>query len=148
MAQDEVLALVADERVTLALAREERGVDLRDEQLLLELLRARGDRAVRRDHLRAAPEADPVLVPDAVREDDVERQVLRVEAVHQAARVRGAEVAALGDAAAGAVRGREDDRRARGRVQVRHREMPEVLADRDAGGARGALEAAEALASA
>src|SRR5438445_718077 len=145
VAQHQILALVAEERVAGALAPDELRVDLADEELLLELLGTRDHGAVRRDDLGAAPDRDAVLVADPVHERDVQREVLRVEAVHETARLRGAEVAAFGDAAPRA-RGRgEDDRGTGGRVKVRRRHVPEVLADRDAHRARGAREWLEAV---
>src|SRR5205809_615358 len=77
--------LVGDERVAVALASDERGIDVGDKQLLLEVRRARHHRAVGSDDLAPAPERDAVLVRDAVREDDVQREVLRVEPVHEPA---------------------------------------------------------------
>src|SRR6184192_4006215 len=62
LAQDDVLALVAQQRIARALAGDELGIDLADEQVLVELGGARGDGAVGRDDLRSAPERDPVLV--------------------------------------------------------------------------------------
>src|SRR6266508_706597 len=96
MTLHEVGSLVADERITVALARDQIRVQLGDEELLLELGRAGDDRAVRRDDLGTAPERDAVLMADAVREEHVHGQVLRVEPVHQTARLRRAEIAAFG----------------------------------------------------
>src|SRR5206468_10551918 len=146
VALHEVGALVADERVAVALARHEIWIDLRDKKMFFELRSARDDGAVGRDDLGAAPEGDTVLVPHAVREKDIERQVLRVETVHQPARLRGAEVAALGDAAARARCRRQHHRRAGRGVGVRDRDVPEVLADGEAGRTHSALEYIEAVA--
>src|SRR5438477_260313 len=146
VAQDDVLALVAQQRIARALAGDELGIDLTDEQVLVELGGARGDGAVGRDDLRSAPERDPVLVADAIDVDDVERQVRRVEAVHDKARFGGTEAPAPSDAASRA-RGRsEDDGRAGRRVQVWRRDVPQVLADRDAGRPARPLVGVEAIA--
>src|SRR6185503_400459 len=148
MALHEVGALVANERVAVALASYEIGVDLGDEKMLLELRRARDHGAVGRNDLGATPERDPVLMAHAIGEDDVERQVLRVETIHQPARLGGAQVAAFGNAASGARRRRQNDGRAGRGVHVGHGVMPEVLTDRQTGRAGSALEYLETLARA
>src|SRR6266850_3665492 len=148
VAKDDVLALVPQEWVTCALAGDELRIDLADEQLFVELGRARGNRAVGRDDLRTAPERDPVLVADAIHVHDVHGEIGRVEAIHEPTRLRGAEVAALGDAAARARGWSEDDRRPRRRVEVWGRNVPQVLADRDAGRSAGPAIRLETIARA
>ena len=113
--------------------------------MLVELRRARDDGAVGRDNFGSAPEGDPILVPDPVRVDDVDRQVLRVETVHEPARLGGAEVAPLGDTAAG-TRGRAEHQTRAGRgEEIGRRDVPEVFADRDAGRPAGRRERLEAV---
>ena len=85
-------------------------------------------------------------MPDTIHIDDIHREVRRVEAVHEAARFGGAEVAPFGDAAAGTCRRSEHDRRARCRVEVWRRDVPQVLADRDAGRAAGPAVRVETIA--
>src|SRR5207302_391868 len=85
---------------------------------------------------------------DAIDVDEVHGQVLRVEAVHEPTRLGGAEVAALGDAAARARRRTKDDRRAGRGVEVWHRDVPEVFANGDPGAPAGGRERLEAIAGA
>src|SRR5258706_12585538 len=85
-------------------------------------------------------------MPDPVCEEDVQGQVLRVEAIHEPARLRRTEVAALGDTATGTRRRRQDDGRAGRRVHIRNGDVPEVLTDREPGRPGSALEHVEALA--
>src|SRR5439155_446252 len=120
-------------------------IDLANEKVLVKLGRACDDGAVWRDDLRPSPESDPVLVPDAVDVDDIEREVLGVEAVHKAARLGRAEVTSLGHAATRARRRRQHHGRARGGVQVRGRNVPEVFAERDAGRSTDGFERFEAV---
>src|SRR5258705_816114 len=87
-------------------------------------------------------------MPDPVCEEDVQREVLRVETIHQPTRLRGAEVAALRDAASGTRRGGKDDGRTGRRVHIWNGDVPEVLTDGEPGRPRGALEHFEALAGA
>src|SRR5437867_3467114 len=146
VSKDDVLALVAEQRVARALAGDEIRIDLPNEQMLVELRGARGHGPVGGHDLRSAPERDPILVPDTIHIDDIHREVRRVEAVHEPARFGGAEVAPFGDAAAGTCRRSEHDRRARRRVEVRRRDVPQILADRDAGRAAGPAVRVEAIA--
>src|SRR5438552_8227244 len=146
VSKDDVLALVAEQRVARALAGDEIRIDLPNEQMLVELRGARGHGPVGGHDLRSAPERDPILVPDTIHVDDIHREVRRVEAVHEPARFGGAEVAPFGDAAAGTCRRSEHDRRARRGVEVRRRNVPQVFADRDAGRAAGPAVRVEAIA--
>src|SRR5207249_9487791 len=145
VSKDDVLALVAEQRVARALAGNEIWVDLPNEQMLVELRGARGYSPVGGHDLRSTPERDPIFVPDTIHIDDIHREVRRVEAVHEPARFGGAEVAPFGDAAAGTCRRSEHDRRARRRVDVRRRDVPQILAARDAGRAAGPAVRLEAL---
>src|SRR5713101_238883 len=144
--EHDVFALVAEQGIARALASDELGVDLPDEQVLVELWCARCDGPVGSHDLGSAPERDPILVAYAIHIDDIHREVRRVETIHEPARLGGAEIAALGDAAAGARRRSEHDRRACRGIQVRRRDVPQVLADGDAGGAAGPAVGLEAIA--
>src|SRR5438309_332462 len=147
-AKHKVVALVAQQRIARALARDEVGIDLADEEVLVELGGARNDGPVGCDHLGSSPERNAVLVADAIDIDEVHGQVLRVEAVHEPTRLGGAEVAALGDAATRARRRTKDDRRAGRGVEVWHRDVPEVFANGDPGAPAGGRERLEAIAGA
>src|SRR5258705_8037364 len=87
-------------------------------------------------------------MPDPVCEEDVQREVLRGETIHQPTRLRGAEVAALRDAASGTRRGGKDDGRTGRRVHIWNGDVPEILTDGEAGRPRGAFDHIEALARA
>src|SRR6266542_1846194 len=116
--EGEVRSLVPEQRIAHALERDELRVELGHEQLLVEFRGPGRDRPVGGDDLGATPERDPVLMADAVREDDVHGEVLRVEAIHEPARRGGAEITALCDAASGTRGGGEDHVRPERRVQV------------------------------
>ena len=103
------------------------------EQALVVERRAEDRSAVRRDDLRAAPERDRLVHPDAVAEDDERGRQLGVGPHQRPPRgrrpepdlVRGREVAA---------RRRRDVDQDLGPVEgqdLGHRQVPEVLADRD-----------------
>src|SRR2546430_3876209 len=146
VSKDDVLALIAEQRVARALAGDEIRIDLPNEQMLVELRGARGHGPVGGHDLRSTPERDPIFVPDTIHIDDIHREVRRVEAVHEAARFGGAEVAPFGGAAAGTCRRSEHDRRARCRVEGWRRDGPQVLADRAAGRAAGPAVRVETIA--
>src|SRR5207248_11566846 len=105
-----------------------------------------GHGPVRRDDIRSTPERDAVLVSAAIHVDDIHGEIRRVEAIHEPARLRGPEIAALGDAAARTCRWREHDRGTACRVEVRRRDVPQVLADRDSRGPAGPLVCLETIA--
>src|SRR2546423_1546531 len=144
--QHDILALVPEQRVARALAGDELRVDLAEEKVLVELGGARRDRAIGRDDLGPAPERDPVLVADAIHVHDVQGQVRGVEAIHEPARLVGRDIAALGDAAARTRGGSEHDGGAGRRIEVRRRDVPQVLADGDARRTAGPRVCLEAIA--
>src|SRR5438477_5044948 len=148
VSKNDVLALVAEQRVARALAGDEIRIDLPNKQVLVELRGARGYGPVGGHDLRSTPERDPIFVPDTIHIDDIHREVRRVEAIHEPARFSGAEVAPFGDAAARACRRSAHARRGGGRVEVGRRDVPQVLANRDAGRAAGPAVRVEAIARA
>src|SRR2546430_8759387 len=64
VSKDDVLALVAEQRVARALAGDEIRIDLPNEQMLVELRGARGHGPVGGPHLPSPPEPDPHFLPD------------------------------------------------------------------------------------
>src|SRR5258706_484084 len=74
-----------------------------------------------------APKRDPTLMTYPIDVHDGDGGVRRVEPTHGAARCGGAETAAPPDAAAWTCGGGENDRPPRRGVEVRGRDMPQVL---------------------
>ena len=110
-----------------------RGRRRREQALVVE---RRGEQGLpgRRDHLGAAPERDRLVDADPVAEHHERRRELGIRAHHRPPRRRGPEPHLVRRRQV-AARGRRDvdeDLRTVEREQLRHREVPEVLADREA----------------
>jgi len=133
LADLQLRALVAQQRQRDPLTPDVGRRDLDLEQALVVERRPEHDGPGRSDDLRPAPERDRLVDPDAVAEHDERRRQLGVGPHERAPRRRGAQ--------ADLVRGREvaarrrgdvdEDLRAVERQELRHGEMPEVLAHRD-----------------
>ena len=134
LAGDEVGPLVAQQRQGDPLAPDVAEVHVREEQALVEQGRGEHGRPARADDLRAAPERDRLVDADPVAEDDERRRQLGVGPHQRPPRVRRPE-ADLGGAGEVATRRRrhvDQHLRAVEGEHLRRREVPEVLADREA----------------
>ena len=133
LAHVQLRALVAQQRQGDPLAPDVGGRDLDREQALVVERRREDGLAVRGDDLRPSPERDRLVDPDAVAEDDERRRQLGVGPHQRPPRGRRAESDLVGRREVAPRRRRDVDQDlgAVERQQLRHRQVPEVLADAD-----------------
>src|SRR3990172_4530631 len=134
LAQDDLRPLVAQQRRGDPLAAQVGQVHVHEVQPLVVERRPEARVPGRADDLRTAPEADRLVHADAVDEDDIARRHLRVGPHQRAPRGRGAQPE-LVDRGHVAARRRGDVDEHLGAIEsqeLRHREMPEVLAHGEA----------------